>query len=293
MSAEDLKLIPEAYEDLVTTVYEEFLVMLARSGFVANRLATFVQQDYILLIRNKINFTEYQQELFIATGMQAIDRMIQNYGGNPANVQTDLNMALTINKGNLEALEALLKDNVVANIARLKLAAEGVRPTNFNVVADSFKRAGQDYVIDSVQRNRFWEFPLTPMHILFQNMPSFMWNWFEHSDRYPLSSSGNGLAVPQSEFGDKTGVYSQLCVQALAFIDQSPLLGLCKDAKLKSPLTDLQDYSVSYQDKLNSHLAETNTRADMKAAMNHSTRICAFRDFNRKNMVLFMTLGRR
>lgn len=293
MSDEELQKIPQAYEELINTVYDQFMVMLARSGFVANRLTTFVYQDYIMLIRNKVNFTDYQRELFTALGMGALERMIQNLGGNPANVQSDLNMALRINKGNIEALEMLLKDNVIATISELKLTADGKYGNASALTRDSLNRLMKDYAHE--KGRPYFDIPQTPLSLYLpipQEFPLLMAYLFQHSDRYRFSSPHMSEIGPQTEYNDVSGVYAQLCVQSLAFFDQKPLIDLCQRAVLTSPMTNDPDYSVGYLTRLNSHMNDKDKTPQTRVSLNHSERICAFRDFNRKNMVLYMAMGK-
>ena len=294
MSAEEIQKIPQAYEDLINTVYDQFMVMLARSGFIANRMTTFVYQDYIMLIQNKVNFSDYQGELFTALGMGALDRMIQNMGGNPANVQTDLNLALRINKGNIEALELLLKDNVISTISELKMTADGKYGEASALTRNSLERLVMDYAHENGRKT--WSRPFTPLNVFMvapQEFPLMMAYMFKHSDRYRFSPSEVNELAPQSEYSDVSGVYAQLCVQSLAFVDQRPLLDLCQGAVLTSPMTKNPDFSINYNTRLVSHMSDKGKTLQLRTSLNHSDRICAFRDFNRKNMVLYMSMGKK
>ncbi|MGE3611115.1 MAG: hypothetical protein AB7I27_16105 [Bacteriovoracaceae bacterium] len=263
----------EAYADLINIVYEQFMVQLARSGFLANRMVTFVNEDYKLLIEQKVNFTAAQQDLFNAVGMAAMERMLSMYAGNPANVQTDLNMALRINLGNMEALEALLKDNVISVLAELKMIKEG----RSNVKTNSFGRLLKDYIS-------------SPWRAVSIGVIPVMWYWFKHSDRYPMTTLTHG---PQSEFHDAQNVFSQFCIQSLAFNDQKEIRDLCQGAVLESPLINVGGYNIEYNKRLTAFLNDRKLTSQDKLSYNRSERVCAFRDYNRQNMVLYMTLGKK
>lgn len=267
-----------ASEELIKTVFSEFMVMQARSGFLANRLVNFVYQDYIQLLKSGEKFTDQQKEIFIQAGMAALDRMLQMYNGNPALIQSDLNMALRINKGNIEALEDLLKDNVIATIANLKMVSEG-KARKGSTFADSLQRL----VRDSLREHPLGMVP--PSQVV-----TMAKHWWKHSDRYPLRSSGT--ASPQSEFNEAYYLQAQMCVQALAFNDQKSINDVCKNTVLKSPFKNVKGYDIAYSSKLTQHLNDTSVAPVTRTALNHSSRICAFRDFNRKNMVLFMSLNK-
>lgn len=279
LTEEDIKSASMAAEKLINTVFDQFMVMQARSGFLANRMVNFVYQDYIQLLKSENNFSDKQKEIFIQAGMAALDRMLQMYSGNPALIKSDLNMALKINKGNLEALEDLLKDSVIANIASLKMNSEGRKSDNWGTMKDTILRVMKDAIVEQKV------LPITSMPVAFYKQ------YFKYQERYPLT--GNGTSSPQSEFDESTYLHAQLCVQALAFNDQEAIQSLCNEAVLKSPFKGVQGYDISYRTRLLSHRDDKNVNDSMKQSLNHSDRICAFRDFNRKNMVLFMSMNKK
>jgi len=286
LTEDDISAAANAAKDLINTAFEQFNVMQSRSGFLANRLVNFVYLDYIQLLKSGNTFNEKQREIFIQAGMAALDRMLQMYNGNPANIQADLNMALKINKGNIEALEALLKDNVIQQIAELKMVEEGRNTSRFSTMIDSGRRLMKDMFRDKYRRRNVWNFAPGPGDTL-----STLGYYFSHSDRYPLSGGINNS--PESEFQESAYLHAQMCVQSLAFVDQSALAPLCKNTVLKSPFKDVQGYDMSYKERLKSHLNDTGVSPQMRNSLNHSERICAFRDFNRKNMVLFMSVNKK
>lgn len=285
---QDIKVVADSYEKLITTVAEQFNVMQSRSGFLANRMVNFVYLDYVLLIKNKVDFTPYQQDLYRSTGLAAIDRMLQVYNGNPANVQTDLNMALRLNKGNIEALEDLLKDNVVRTISDLNNIKNGGGDIVF---LSSLKRLVQDQITDPT--NQGWmDWNSLPFSLNLMLAPAKVgWYFSQHPERYPMNGKDT-TSHPQSEFEDAAAVQAQLCIQALAFNDQTPLRSLCKGVVLQSPLSkNLEGASISYDTKISEHLNDSNVSVQMRKSLNHSERICAFRDFNIRNMARFMSLN--
>ncbi len=284
--------------ELIETVYEQFMVMQARSGFLANRMITIVRNDYNLLIENKVNFDDYQREIFIATGMAGLDRMLQMFNGNPANIQTDLNMALSINKGNLEALEYLMKDNLIAMLAEKKMVEEDRNGGWLSTWIDSNRRLLKDTFTDKYAHFNGWN--LAPDLTSPVGAFSVLGYWWAHSDRYPMKS--NASYAPQSEFSEASAIKAQLCLQSLAFwnrglLNNGPLFDLCTKSILFSPFdqakVNMKGLDMSYNERLNSHVGEKNTTVAMQKALNHSARICAFRDFNRKNLVQFLSLNKK
>lgn len=299
LTEEDVQRASDDAAELVKTVYEQFYVMQARSGFLANRLINIVQYDYILLINNKVDFSEYQQEIFTATGMAGLDRMLQMFNGNPANIQSDLNMALNINKGNIDALENLLKDNVVSLIAQKKMVAEDrngfgstSRDSVRRLIVDAAKDKYSPITHSKEEKGSWWNpWNFAPDFVGPGAYITVVGYWWAHSDRYPLT--GNGSRAPESEFNDASAIRSQLCIQALAFYDQSAIFDLCTKAILKTPFVNLQGHDMSYDQRFVSYKNDTKLSEAQRKSWNHSERICAFRDFNRKNLVRFMSLNKK
>lgn len=288
-TTEETQAVADKYEKLINTVYEQFNVNQSRSGFVANRMVNFIYADYILLLKNKVDFTQYQVELFNSMGMAAMDKMMQIYNGNPANIQTDLNMALKINKGNLEALGVLLKDSIIGAIADLDTIKNGGQASFWSPV----KRLVKDRIAETMQEKSWFERLFTGNFLQLAWLPAGTTSyWLRHSDRYKISDGSLGNS-PQSEFEDAENVKAQLCVQALAFYDQGALRDLCQGTVLKSPFgAELTSMNLSYDQKLTEHFKDPNTSVQMRQSLNHSERICAFRDYNMRNMARYMSLGK-
>lgn len=296
--------ISAAYERLVNVVYDQFIVMQTRSSFLANRMVTFVYQDYVLLLKNKVNFTPYEQALFYSQGMAAFDRMIQIYNGNPANVQTDLNMALNVNNNNIQALDMLLKDSVIRTLADLRnqqtvedrTANGGIQAAGLEVVTNSYTRLREDQVMSQAyiapQKYDKAEKLAKMFYSVYGTLTASAKFWLAHADRYPLWADAS-VVTPQSEFSDAENLRAQLCVQGLAFTDQNGLYELCRGAVLKSPIVNAgPQYNIAYDQRLTLHIGEKGLKPKAQLEQNHSDRICAFRDYNRMNMVKFMGVGK-
>lgn len=316
ISLEEIQASADMYEKLINTVYEQFNVMTSKSGFLANRMVTFVYKDYDLLIKNNVDFTPFQRDLFIAQGMAAFDRMMQLYNGNPANIQSDLNMALRINGGNLDALEMLLKDSMVGTIAGLKLQIERNADSSVNPIPffNSIRRLLAD------MDKGFTVHGSRGKYTFDKDMPLIYapWYWLKHSDRYPLFSSDDTTSSQQSEFSDAVAVRAQLCIQSLAFTDEGPFEDLCRGTVLKNPFNTEVEEVASKNNSLFQELLESvknqfsndhrgvvedgdysydklllyNTSKQNGAALNHSDRVCAFRNYNHNVMVQYMEINK-
>lgn len=297
LSPKEIQDTADLYEKLVNTVYEQFNVMRSNSGFLANRMVNFVYKDYDLLIKNHEGFTPFQTELFITQKMALFDRMLQLNDGNPARIKTDLTMALRVNSGNLDAIEKLLKDNMVGTIAELKMISDGGSDSTSLVFLNSMKRMFANIRRESSRVT----------NEAFSNPYSY---WKKHSDRYPLRSRVDTITRPQSEYDDAAAVQAQLCIQALAFNDQNALIDVCSGTVLKTPFVNATDHDSSYDELLIAHLDDKDENKNKKPltlqmkfdrikaqkkkneALNHSERVCAFRRYNQKNMVLFMGINK-
>ncbi|HRO68163.1 MAG TPA: hypothetical protein PL182_11410, partial [Pseudobdellovibrionaceae bacterium] len=99
---------------------------------------------------------------------------------------------------------------------------------------------------------------------------------------------------PDDEFGSARRVKNQLCVQTLAFNDLGPYWYMCRDSVLESPYVksvhfgvteeNAKSLNVSYKEKAWEQYKENKS-------LNHSKRICGLRDYNRKNLVLYLLQG--
>lgn len=316
------KVIDKAYENLIITVYDQFNVMLARAGYLYNRMVTLVYQDYAIQLKQGINFSQHQEELMYATGKLAFDKIMALHAGNPANVKADLHMALNINKENLAAVELLFKDSLVAEIARLNMLSKGIVPTRANIRKDTRERLLEDtYVSNKLpeiylmrdykpeEASRPWSVFGMPIsvsmiplvgHKLLNSRSVDMEGWQEwrHRQRYPtpISIFTDESATTDTEFGSATYLKNQLCIQALAFNDYRAMWTVCNDAKLDSPFSEAvpagkESSFAKYKDYLTMDYKTQLVKNSNNAALNHSERICAFRDFNRRNLVFYLTLG--
>jgi len=286
---------------LITEVYDQFQVLLARTGWLANRMTSFVWNDYQLIFKKQIRkdpnfFNPHLEELFYASGQMAFDRMLNIANGNPANINTDLNKALRINKENIAAMEMLFRDNVVQIVNDLKLASTRGQVNSKDITYNSIKRSYGDQ----------WQKTPEDSRGGIQRFFSGLWMstktvfGFEEV-RYPvhqrtfLGLKNKVIYSTDDEFQSSKNLLSQLCVQALAFQDLRGIWSNCQNIELASPFpkpqlndsfakTDRDYLSINFKNKAYANLKENQ-------GLNQSNRICAFRDYNRRNMVAYLTLG--
>lgn len=287
--------------NIIQKAYDQFEVLLARSGWLANRMSTFVQSDYIMLLKAKVDFSPYHEELFYATGMAAIDQMISMGSSGHTKVEADLHMALNTNQTNLVALERVLKDLMVSQVAELKLVSDVTKQrknsldidegsiSNFQIWWDSHKRSFVDHYIDMPGKNS-----LMPVKVVRSVWGSFVDLTFLN-DKYPLPGIwGKSKHVNiDNEFGSSKYLYSQFCIQSLAFRDIRPFWNLCKDVVFASSYKVGQGGDNRIKSDYLSIGFSAKAREDLGTdrALNFSKRVCAFRDYHRRNLVYYLTSG--
>lgn len=313
---------------VVKKVYDEFQVMLARSGFLLNRLSTLVYFDYSLQLKSGLKYNDYVSELMTALGRASFDRILSLGSENPANIQTDLNQALRINKGNLEALELLFRDKLVGQIAKLRLLEKGTLPTKAAIMKDNRARVFFD------ANAELYKYPVTitdqeyqqlqeryslcslnlPCHNFYANFSALgilgaqnQKDQFDagiylmrYSERYPQPSLwswmmdfDNSEAVsPDTQYSTASLLRGVYCTQSLAFNNWQAFFQVCQDAVLESPLIKSRAQAFGEKEKayLNVSYREKLSENHEDARLNHSSRICAFRDYNRRNLVQWLTL---
>ncbi len=288
LSVEQIEGITKTYTDLVATVYDQLMVMLARTSFLSNRLNDYVYLDYIMMVKNNVNFNNYSQELFYATGREAFERLIQSYSGNPSSVVSDLNMALETHKANIEGMEFLFKDHMIRYLNYLTNKAAGKPQEKVSVTKDAFRDATDVVPLDlinipAVWLARSWVFGA-----------SWWYRTFKYQDQYAGVGIPGQVSSPDTEFKSAEFLKSQLCVQGLAFSKTEDLAKYCRGTVLKSPYErpakagQAQNY---YDDYLSVNFDAKLSEKKENKAENHSVRICAYRDYHRRNHIMFLTLG--
>lgn len=290
---------------LMEDVYDKLEVMLAKSGFLANRLVNYVTYDFQMFVKDVLKDRNSEteaiyKEISYASGRMVFDQLVQMSGNNPANVEADLDMATRIFKENLAAQEMLFSDSLVGILQQLKLSATKPYVDSATISFDSIKRSYNDG----------WQ--VNPLHqrSLVRRFFAGVWNSLKtvtgfEEQKYPvhylpmLGIRDNVAYSVDDENHSANRVFNRMCVQALSFNDyKNPrwraLYNLCKDTVIKSPFNSDQieaglnikaeDYlAVSFAKKFREDLPDYRS--------NHSKRICAFRDYNRRNLVVYLTMN--
>jgi hypothetical protein len=122
------------------------------------------------------------------------------------------------------------------------------------------------------------------------------------TDKYDLPGSTEALfnmnneSLPfDNEMRSSKYILARLCIQAMAFNDLKPFWHLCKETILESDFKaentvkghgdelDPDYYRILFAEKSYDHIEDP--------GLNQSQRVCAFRDFFRRNQVLYLTMG--
>lgn len=318
MSSEQQAITSEQHvklvEDLINVVFNEFMVMLAKSGWLANRMAAYVEYDLNLTQRYMIDITPYQSDIYVYVGRAMSDLMVEISGKNPTLLQQDLSVAQRINKNNILALEQGLGSSYARMISTLLHSIQGRKFISDQSVSSQVlaKRPppfenipGRDYLTASYNFVKtYFAQGMTPLPLS---------TAYDRIADYTRGASivgpGRQRLAPEDEFSGAKLNRDQFCIQTLAFLDLEPYWGLCRDVSLPSPFVKSQGYKelsdvmkkrlqLNYVEKAWENLPgheqtdeERSLSMSQKEALNHSNRICALRDFSRQNFVLYLLQG--
>lgn len=329
---DDILLIAKSAEFVIKTVYQEFEVLLARSSLLANRLRDFVEYDYTQMIRLKTEFNDFYEELFYSTGRMMFDRMITLGANDDAKLGFDLAEAMRLQKENLKSIEEFAAADLVRMMAYTKMISENRQPTTSDVAFDSFKRVFKDYYVsmpnailrggqtvpDMREESGVWHTvsSIIPRALkgAFATAVDIIYDPFfdlRVNSRYPMPffDSVGKIQIPahiDDEFGSAKKVLAELCVKSLAFVNIRGFWNLCRDTILQSPYNDPDFLAAKENQELANSIKGSNLRDYLSIGyatkayerlddpkLNDSLRICAFRDFNRRNFVVKQTMNMR
>lgn len=331
-----------SYKKVIDTVYNQFNVMLQRSGFISNRLSGFVQYDYALMLKNKVDFDPFKEELFYATGRSIYDRIVNFYYNSPIQAKNDLISAQNLNAENILAVEGLVKDNMIQQMSYLQRITDGKSVREWPMFFTNLSRLIIDSLLPretlngSDRKSQFQqEEPIkgwmtktlgklainAPIVGVGALTPILWYRAMKYQDRYNLRVST--YASPErleDEHHSAGRMLARLCAQSLAFSDWQAYLPYCRGTELQSFLDiDLSDemssaeianakdrqikirqakLNISYDQKALEGITSTKMNLDSKQsstvqqalAKNQTKRICAFRDWGRRNYVFWQTL---
>ncbi len=308
-------------ESLLQQVYTDLQILTARTGFLSNRIATFVYLDYTMSLRSRDQFTPYIEDLMLATGYNTLNGMVGMSQIELSKVKTDLDQALNINKVNIDSLEQIVEAGFVRRIFDLKLMSTNKEINEENRAwlayvesqkIGSAQIPGEDSNV--VQRYIRGKLNRIKMYVTGDDTDKLgAPNWagklafpFKNFAHSLIGTKGKIVVSPVSEFDTAASERGKLCTQTLAFANLRTYWELCADTQLDSPMMQkdvtepelkklLNNYlSVNYVVKAQEHMAVDKEANDgLALARNYQARICALRDYHRRNEVARMTSGMR
>ena len=228
-------------------------------------------------------------------------------------VKTDLDQAMNIYKKNIDSLEDVVSEGFIRNIFELKLMSMGKELNEYErtkLVYEYSKKMGLAEIPDE-DSNAFQRLVRGKLNSLWMDLtfkdsdvlgaPNLMGKLalpFKQLGNWALGKKGKIVTSPVSEFDTAGGEMAKLCTQTLAFPNLRTYWALCQDSTLISPLMNknvkdaevksvVETYlSVNYVRKAYEHIEQKNKEITGKdRARNYQARICALRDYHRRNEV--------
>lgn len=259
---------------IIETVYESFNVLLQRDSFLTNRMATFVFYDYYLQIAEGTNFNQYEQDLLVISNLEMLQRILQVNQTEPAINKEDFQTALMLNRRNIDALENLFRDNFFQYIQLLDDEARNRPIWRRNMRA--LKRLNSE--VPEIIR-------YTPVAYLYQLGDYFFGNSYKY--RYIFNNPFNPYYLRgDNEHHSFLNTRNRLCIQLLAFQNPTIFHEFCQEANLVSPFFNQK--TTTDLTHLNARFADFATKDHIIRA--HDDRVCAYRDYLRRNNVFWLTL---
>lgn len=316
--------------NLLQEVYTQFQVMLARAGWLVNRMTGYVMYDYTVSLRKQTDFSPYINELLYSSGYQILSQMFGMTEIPYTKVTTDLNTAMNIYSRNFDSLEKIVESPFVRNLNKLKLEAENQPYSDLELAIryekEAFMRGFVTYPDDLDG----------PRYRLFRGLKSSFLSAFFDQGEIPRLGLVDSILLPitaltNATFGQRNPVtvrvgnefftaekeHSLLCTQALAFKNLRPYWYTCKDAQLQTPLMAADPKNKELMELMNNYLSinfrqkawegiekgrtyvqsAENSKAvgteSYQRALNMSNRVCALRDYHRRNEVARVTAAMR
>jgi hypothetical protein len=276
----------EGAQAVIDAVYNQMNVLKQSDVFLTNRVTTFIDRDFAILLKNSGGrVSPDQAQLMKIAQDHLVDKMIEVHGVNPTSARNDLMVAQVVNVRNLQTIEEVFSDSMFLTLEELNEIANG-RP------ADSA-------AMKKVMEKRF-NAERSTMRKLALMMPSPGGNPFgniigwlfagravkkDHPDLYQRPSDANSVSSRDTLFKDFTGFRAQLCAQTLAFEGRTRFMDFCKGAVLKSffsPPNETTSLDLPYSAYLPNAAFNKVLQAD--AAKTSKAR-CALNDYNIRNWV--------
>lgn len=279
LKSTDLKVRDEEMRKTLETVFLKFNMLLQRQGFLMNRMQNIVLYDFGLRTRSGEKMSPFQKELLVLAGKDLYERYNQMVSLNPSASALDLDNALTVNDQNLLALESFFRDNMHPMLQFFQMAATmgpGVTRSDYN--QQSWSRMFGD----------LFGHMMEPLPVMIQKLFNGSYLGIDAYDSLP-GGWQSLTAVDSDAF--KT-IHAKLCVQSLAFSGGDQYQEFCKGVVLKGQKDPSSKGTMGMALNVNyDKLLESNFRTSWyggKVYVNSMDRVCAFRNYMRRNQVYWM-----
>ena len=289
--------VTEQSRKIIEMVYESFNVLRQRDSFLTNRMSTFVFYDYYLQIVEGKTYDEYEQQLMIISNNEMIQRILQVHETEPALNREDFNNAMMINRRNLDSLESIFRNNFFNFLQTTEDDALGMSFTKRNL-----RSANRLLNTDVPSMFRWSPFvPVLATGNYFLNYKYRYQFYFNHpiQPKYQRGDNDHDSLMKNK---------NRVCVQLLATQKPEIFKEFCENATIESPFyeasgkldkydylnTRFNDYT-NYKDERpwwmkTTNLYYSNKDGIQEKAKTSDEKICAYRDYLRKNHVYWLTL---
>lgn len=274
---EDSKKINDAYSRVIDMAFKQLDILLQRDSYLTNSVGSYINFDYAHRVRHRIDMSQYEQDLLMTAGHNLMDNLINTRSQPPSMIMQDINNAQRINTRNLSALEQVFRDSFVAmlqeayysDISKTPLKDSRLNMATLARLWDDTYGNGNAW---QENKGRMFAWSLGGWFI-----PGALWERYSlRPDLYPLNSPPNPTIRRRESGIDQ--FRAKLCIQSIAFQKSDYFNKFCSGTVLTGNYlshTGPEFFLNAAYDKENRKTTEVD-------------RICAYRDFNRRNLVDFL-----
>ncbi len=291
-----------ASKQIIDSVFLNFNVLYQSDVFLTNRMTTFIQHDFDLLLKRgsmSSGMNDHQRDIMFAAQDHLLQKLMQNYGQDQTKARDDLAQAQTLNDANLKTFEEIFGDTIYLMLEEYNERVHGrdTSPAALERLADQrYTAAKREYRRAYYATAPFIQSPETAIGV-------DVWGWVssffsvkaKHPDLYSRGSNESRVTGGDTRFGDYARVRALVCAHTLAFENRARYYPLCKDAVLESAYGTSGDMVKNLDLRYGDYWPASGRPADIayyakkvnrpgSEAMK-STRICAYNRFTLTNTV--------
>ncbi len=251
--------------NLLEVAFDQFNAMLQRDTFLTNRFFGYIIAEYMERIQSGDEEDLYLRDLLTVTGKNIIDKLVSINRLNPNNARLDLSQAMPINFENLEAIEQLFADDLKLAICKITARIGGTN--NATKLCGIYEKKQKRDCRMNGRGNRS------------KNCSKGSNAGILNESTFKFGSRTD-LITKDDEFGYYNQLRAKYCIQALAFPSRwVEFKDLCEETQLISQFTEEAEYDeVKVNYSFDEYLNQSTT----------SERVCALRDYIRRNEVFWL-----